>query len=144
LGEHVLPLVSRDLDFTMIVAMVTVGVVQMAAYEVIDMVAVWHRFVATAGPVTMSLLVSSAVMIGGAAGRIGTGHRQAVLLDVTAVLVVQVAVVQVVGVAVVADGHVAAVRPVLMIVAFVVSRHVNPFLPAMLAPRSTRERAPAR
>jgi hypothetical protein len=139
-----LPVVSRDLDFTVIVAVVAVRMVQVATHEVIDVVAVRHRFMAAVGPVTMCLLVSGAVMAGGAAGRIGTGDRQPVFLDVAAVLVVQMAVVQVIGVAVVVDGRVAAVRPVLMVVAFVVSRHVNPFLPGMLAPRSARWHAPAR
>ena len=116
---------SGDLDLAVVVAVVAVGVVQVAIDQVIDVVAVRHRFVAAAGAVAVALGVLAAVVAGRAGRGVGAPDRQGVLLDRAAVLVVQVAVVQVVGVAVVLDGRVAAVRPVLMGVAFVVICHAS-------------------
>ena len=92
----------------------------MAIDEVIDVVAMRHRFVAAAGAMDVSGFVAVAVMIWGAGVRVGGADGDAVFIDVVAVRVVQVAVVQVVNVAVVLDGGVAAARAVLVRVVGVV------------------------
>ena len=98
----------------MVVAVVTVRMVQMAIDEVIDVVAMRHGFVAAAGAVDVSGFVAAAVVVGRAGVRVGGADGDAVFIDVVAVRVVQVAVVQVINVAFVFDGGVAAVRAVLV------------------------------
>jgi hypothetical protein len=117
--------VLDQLNLPVIVAVIAVRVVKVAVHQVIDVVAVRHRFMAAAGAVPMSLVVLAAIMVGSALGGISAADRQRVFLDFVAFVVVQVPIVQVVGVALVADGLVAAVGPVLMVVAFVVGRHVS-------------------
>ena len=51
----------------MVVAVVAVGVVEVAGHQVIDVIAVRHRLVAAAGAVHMARLMPSAAMVGGAA-----------------------------------------------------------------------------
>jgi len=79
-----------------VVAVVAVRVVQVAADEVIDVVAVRHRLVPAALAVDVADLVAAAVVRRGTRGRVRGVDRQHVLVDVVAVRVVQVAVVQVV------------------------------------------------
>ena len=104
----------------MVVAVVAVRVVQVAINEVVNVVAMRYGFVSAAGAVYMSRFVAVAVMIWGADVRVGGADGDAVLIDVVAVRMVQVAVVQIVNVAVVLDGGVAAVRAVLVFVVGVV------------------------
>jgi hypothetical protein len=102
-----------------VVAVVVVGVVEMVADQIVDVVAVRHRLVTA----------SRAVGVRGVVARTGKGvfrsavlrvlaaHLDCVLVDVVLVRVVQVAVVQVVHVSLVADCHVAAIWAVLVRVA---------------------------
>lgn len=98
----------------MVVAVAAVGMVQVAAHEVVHVVAVRHGLVAAAGPVDVALIVAAA----GVGRRAGVGIRgadgEAVLVHMPAVDVVKVAVVQKVHMAVVADGGVAAAGAVLV------------------------------
>ena len=71
---------------------------QVAVHQVVGVVAMRHRFVAAAGAVPVSLLVSAAAVARGAGGRVLLRDRQLVLLDDLASYVVQVAVVQVIDV----------------------------------------------
>ena len=111
---------SDQFDRAVVVAVVAVRVVQVAIDEVIDVVAMWHRFVAAAGAVDVSGFVAAAVVVGRAGVRVGGADGDAVFIDVVAMRVVQVAVVQVIDVAVVLDGGVAAARAVLVRVVGVV------------------------
>lgn len=99
----------------MVVAVVAVLVVQATVYDVVDVIAVRHGFVAAACAVD----VAAAGVYGVAAVGVGLAHFDDVFVVVAVVLVVQMAVVQVVGVAVVADGGVAAACAVDMGVVFV-------------------------
>lgn len=102
--------------------------VQVAADEVVGVIAVGHGFVAAAGAVLMALLVFAAVVSRRARGRIGAADFELVLLDVLAVLMVQMAVVEIIDVAVVFHRGVAAVRTVLVVVVRVlVSQGQSPF-----------------
>ena len=98
----------------MVVAVLGVRVVQVIADEIVDVVAVGNLLVTARGPVLMRGIMRAAGVLGGAAGGIGVGDVEDVLVDVIAVWVVQVAVVQVVGVAVVLDRLVAAPGTVLV------------------------------
>ena len=104
----------------MVVAVVAVRVVQVAIDEVVNVVAMRHRFMTAAGAVNVPGFVAAAVVVGRAGVRVGGADGDAVFIDVVAVRVVQVAVVQVVNVAVVLDGGVAAARAVLVRVVGVV------------------------
>ena len=50
----------------MVVAMVSVRVVEMARHPVIHMIAVRHRFMAASGPMDVTRLMPAAAMVGGA------------------------------------------------------------------------------
>lgn len=102
----------HDLDRAVIVAVVAVGVVQSAVYEVIDMVTVRHGLVTAAGSVAVLRLV--AVLGRLALGRVLVAHLEHVLLDLAVGRVVQMAVVEVVHVVLVLDGGVSAVGAVLV------------------------------
>lgn len=102
----------------MIVAMVTVDVVQVAIYQVVDVIAVGHLGVSAVGTVHVVRSVTFAAVGRASVGiRIGDGY--AVLVVVILVGAVQVPVVEVPYVAVVHDGGVAAVRAVGVVVVLV-------------------------
>ena len=109
---------SGDLNGAVVVAVALVGVVQVAVDEVVDVIAVRHRLVAAARAVHVAAVV--------AGGRLGVSvgvlsrHLVRVLLDLGAVLVLQVALVQVVDVVTMLDGGVAAAGAVLVGVVAVV------------------------
>jgi hypothetical protein len=98
-----------------VVAVVAVRTVQPAFDEVVAMVSVWHRLMAAVRPVLV--VGGMAARLLGAPLRVGLVDREAMLVDVVLVRVMQAAVVQVVDVPFVPDRHVAAVAAVLVIVA---------------------------
>jgi hypothetical protein len=99
-----------------VVAVVTVNVVQVAIDEVIDVVAVGDRLVAAAGAVPVAFGVLATVVRRRAVRGVGGADREAVLLDTAGPMVVQVAVVQVIDVALVAHAGVTAAGAVLVLV----------------------------
>lgn len=112
---------SGDLQRTVVVAVIAVRMVQMTVDQVIDMVAVRHRFVAAAGSVRMSCAVAGTMMLRRAAVRVGGADGDHVLVDMVAMHVVQMAVVQEIDVAFVAHRSVTALRAVLVVVMGVLS-----------------------
>jgi hypothetical protein len=106
-----------------VVAVITVRVVQMAFDQVIDVVAVRDSFVAAAGAVLVFLVVLAAIVLRGALGWVRGIDRELMLLDAAFADVVQVAVVQVVHVVFVANGGVAAAGAVLVRVVGMMSCH---------------------
>ena len=107
-----------------VVAVVTVRVMQMAVDEIVDVVAVWDRFVAAVGAVNMVGVVTGAIVCGCACVRIRVGHLEHVLFDLTVFTnVMQMPVVQVIDMVAVLDAGVFAVRTVLVIVMGVQVRH---------------------
>ncbi|WP_199731518.1 hypothetical protein [Paraburkholderia sp. RAU2J] len=98
----------------MVVAVVTVRMMQVTVDKIINVIAVRHRFVAAAGSVDVTRLVAAAVrrtLI-----RIGCAHFELMFVHMITVRVMQVTVVQIVDVIVMPDRRVAACRTVLMIV----------------------------
>jgi hypothetical protein len=82
---------SGPVDRPVIVAVVTVRVMQVAVHQVIDMIAVWDRFVAAVGAMHVRCIVCGALMRGTIAG-IGCIHFQDMLVVMPLVWMVQVAV----------------------------------------------------
>lgn len=103
----------------MIVAVVSVLVVQVTADEVVDVIAVRHRRMATRGRVHVSRRVGSTCVRWRAAAGIRRVDGDLALVDVAIVVVVQVTIVQEVDVTVVLDGDVAAVGPMRVVAVFV-------------------------
>jgi hypothetical protein len=100
----------------MIVAVVTMRVVQMVGHQVIHMVAVRHLGMATVRTMHMRFRVPSAGVLRRAGGGVGGGHGQNMLVHMVAVDVVQVAVMQVIDVSLMLDTHVATTRTMLVAV----------------------------
>jgi hypothetical protein len=109
-----------------IVAVIGVGVVQVAVDDVVGVIAVGDRVVPAGGTVDMILRVAGAGAVARRAGcGVGSADREDMLVDMVAVRVMQVAVVEEVLMAVVLDRLVAAARSVLVLVVLVrlVRRH---------------------
>ncbi len=98
----------------MVIAVVTVRVVQMAIDQVINMIAMWHGLMAAAWAVHMTGGVAGALMAWRAALGVVSVDRQAVLIDMIVMHMVQVAIVQVINVTIVLNRRMAASSLVLM------------------------------
>ena len=102
----------------MIVAVAPVRVVQVAADQIVGVVAMRDAGVTAARAVHMGPFVRPARVRGRARRGVGPGHLDHVLVDVIVVKVVEMAIVQVIDVSLVTDRRVPAPRAV-----DVVSRH---------------------
>lgn len=101
----------------MIVAVISVRVVQMPGHEIVDVIAVGHRLMPASRSMAMSGLILRSGFAGRTAVRVLFVDRNAMLIDVTLVRVMQMPVMQIVRVSFMVDGDVTAVRAVLVIVA---------------------------
>jgi hypothetical protein len=99
--------------------MVAVRMMEVSVHQVVDMVAVGNPLVAAIRPMAMIRLMPPACVGGRASGRISRSDRQNVVIDMVAMMVMQVAIMQVICVAVVRNSNVAATGTMLMSVAFV-------------------------
>lgn len=99
----------------MVVAVITVLVVQTAVDDVVNVITVRYGFVAA----TFAVNVAVAGVNRMAAVRVGFIDTQGVFIVVAVMLMVQVAVVQIIDVAFVFDGSVAAVCAVNVVMMFV-------------------------
>ena len=96
----------------MVVAVPGVRVVQVPVDQVVDVVAMRDGRMAAVRPMHVGRLVAATGMRGGAARRVGVGHRNHVLLDRRARLMMQVPVMEVIDMSVVMNGDVAAIGAV--------------------------------
>jgi len=120
---------ADQFDPAVIVAVARVRMMQMTVDEVVDVIAVRHRLVTAAGAVRMGGIVGAAGVAGRACGRVRGTNCDRVLVVMAVVRGMQVPVVQVVDVTVMAQGGVAAARPVNVVVIRVrVVRHGAPFV----------------
>ncbi len=103
---------SPRLDVPVVVAVPLVRVVQVAADQVVDVIAVRDPGVTAGRAVDVTLLVPPARVGRGAGGGVFARHRDHVLVHVRRVDVVQVAVVEVVDVPLVLNGRVPTTRAV--------------------------------
>jgi hypothetical protein len=102
-----------------IVAVAAVRLMQVAAHQVVDVVTMRHRFVATTWSMGVRFAVGAAGVVRGAGGRISATDGELMLVDMIAVRVVEMPVVQIVDVPLVLNRGVAAIRGVLVGVPFV-------------------------
>lgn len=98
----------HDLQRTVIVAVVAVGMMQVSIDQIVDMISVGHRLVTAIRSMAVSRVMPAAAMLGRTAIRVCRTDLDDVLIDVIVVRVMQMAVVQVVDVTVVPDCDVAA------------------------------------
>ena len=108
-----------DRDPPVIIAVVTVRVMQVAGDEVVDVIAVRDLLVTAVRAVDVLALVGGAVVLRSAVGGMVGVDLDDVLVDVIPVGVMQVPAVEIVDVAVVFDGGVSAARLVLVLVLLV-------------------------
>jgi len=103
----------------MIIAMVTVRVMQVPCHQVVDMIAVGYGGMTTVLTVNVSFFMATTVVLRSAIVRVGGTHFQDVLIDMVTMHMVEMTIMQVIGVAVVNDGNMTTIRPVLMAMTFV-------------------------
>jgi hypothetical protein len=76
-----------------IIAVVSMRMMQVAVHKVIYMIAVWNRFVAASAAVLVAGVVAPTGMLRSAVRRIGCADFQNVLVDMIAVRLMQMSVV---------------------------------------------------
>jgi hypothetical protein len=105
--------------------MVAVRMMQVAVDQIVDMIGMRHRLMATVGAVLVALGMAAAIVIRRAAVRIGRAHRDDVLVEMILVRMMKMAVVQIVHVPLMAHRGMAATNAVLvrMVVMDVVRGH---------------------
>lgn len=94
--------------------MVSMRVVEVTVDEIVDVVAVRHRFVAAGRAMGVSRLVTAAAMGRGALRRVRAARVEGLFVDMTFVRMMQMPVMQVVDMIAMADGGVTASGTVLM------------------------------
>lgn len=102
----------------MVVAVVPVRVMQVTLDQIVEMIPVGNRFMATAGPVNVACLVPRAGMIRRTHIRVFVADLQAMLVDMITVRKMEIPIMQVVDVALVLDPRVATTGAVSMTVSF--------------------------
>lgn len=104
----------RQLQSTVIIAVIAVHVVQMTGNQVIYVIAVGHRLVSATCAMLVALFMASANVIGSTIRRIGRGSFDHVFIDMAVMQEMQVSVVQVVDVVIVLHSGMSAVGTMLM------------------------------
>jgi hypothetical protein len=94
----------------MVVAMIAMRMMQVTVDKVVDVIAVWYRFVSTARPVHVACIMSAAIVVRRTLIRVFRADLKFVLVDMIAMRMMQVTIMQVI------DMSVSAVRAVLMVV----------------------------
>jgi hypothetical protein len=106
--------------------MVAMGVVEVALYQIVNMIAMRNCFVTAIGTVLVALFVRSAVVCGRALCRIASAVGNQVFVDTTGLNVMQVSVVKVIHMIVVLHRCVTAIGTMYMrmhLVNFLLSSH---------------------
>jgi hypothetical protein len=113
----------HDLDRTVVVAVVAVRVMQMSVDEIVDVVTMRDGLMAAARTMDVVGLVRVAAVVRRALLGVLVGDLEAVLLDLAALLVVEVAIVQEIDVVVVLDRGMTAARAMVVRVVVVFVSH---------------------
>jgi hypothetical protein len=92
----------------MVVAVPAMRVMQMPTHHVIEVIPVRRSLVAALGSMSVLMVVTFAIVAGGAVVWVAAGNRNGVFVDVTFMNVMQMAIVKIIGVSVVAYRHVPA------------------------------------
>jgi hypothetical protein len=121
-----------DLDPTMIVAMITMLMMQMISHQVIDMIAMRHLLVSAVCAVRVLRWVIATTVLGRATLGIAAVHLQRSIVEMIPMRDVHVAIVQVSGLLAMANRGVPAVAAVLVIVPLMPIIALHNFLPLLL------------
>jgi hypothetical protein len=100
----------------MVVAMITMRMMQVAVDDIVDMIAVRYRFVSASRPVHMDCIMGAAAVVRRTLIRILRADLEPVLVYMIAMRMMQVTIMQVIDMIAMPDGGVPAVRAVLMVV----------------------------
>lgn len=106
----------------MIIAMTTVQMMQMTIHQIVQVVAVGHCFVTARGTVDMTVIVLTALVIGGALVFVAIIYTETVLIHMTFVHVVEMTVMKIIDMVAMLDCGVSACVAVLVLV---VGMHVT-------------------
>lgn len=109
-------LVLHDLHRTVVIAVTAMWMVQMTGDEIVDMVAVWNRFVAATRSMNVGAIMPGAAMLWRATIRVLVAHLKSMFVHMVRMRMMKMAIVEIVHMVAVADGNVAAFRPMRMIV----------------------------
>ena len=93
----------------MVIAVVTVGVVEVSVDKVVDVVPMRNGWMPAARAMDVIRIVAGTAVLRGAGRRVGYVDVDAVLIDMVSVRMVQVTIVKVVNMIVVLDGQMATV-----------------------------------
>lgn len=99
----------------MAVAMVTMWMVQMTVDQVVHMIPMGDGFMSAAGAVDVAIGMTAALMVRGAFAGVCGRHRQHMLIHVLLMRMVQMTVMQVVHMAIMLNGGMPAVGPMLVV-----------------------------
>ena len=102
----------NDSDWTVVITMAVMGVMEVTIHEIVHVISVGYRFMTASRAVNMVSVMAIALMIGGAVGRIGFGYFYPVFVDVIAMGVMEMSIVKVIRVIIMLDGCMPAVRAV--------------------------------
>jgi hypothetical protein len=102
-----------------IVAVAIVGMVQVPAHQIVDMIAVRNGLMAATWPMDVSGFMGCAIVLRSAGVRIPGADLQRMFIDVIPMHAVQMPVMQIVDVVPVLNRRMAATRPVYVSVRFV-------------------------
>lgn len=105
---------SRDFDRAVIVTVVAVRVMQVAVDQIIDVVAVRHRFMPATRSVHVASFVPGTTMVRCAAVGITLRYFNHMLIDMVAMRMMQMTVVKVINVVTVAKGRMPATGTMLV------------------------------
>jgi hypothetical protein len=118
-----------EFDRTVVVAMIPVRMMQVTVDKIINVIAMWHRFVTAPGAMDVSRIVAAAVVARRALVRISRADLEPMLVYVIAMRMVQMPIMQIIDVIAVPDTGMAAVCAMLVVVVgmmrFVASGHRN-------------------
>ena len=103
----------------MIVAMITMRMVEMTFHQVVRVVTVRNRFVSAIWPMFVVLVMRSAIVVRGTRCWALPTHSDLVLVNMVTVRVVEVPIVKVILMAIVLHGHMSTIRTVYVRVRFV-------------------------
>jgi hypothetical protein len=85
--------------------MIAVRVVQVSIDQIVDMVAMWHRFMTATGTVPMSRIMSAAAVLQRAAIRIRCTHFDDMFIDVIFMRMMEMAIVKIIDVTPMSNGN---------------------------------------
>jgi hypothetical protein len=112
-----------------VITVIAVRMMKVAVDQIVDVIAVRHRFVSAARPVDMARIMGAAMVARRTLIRICRADLKLVLVYMIAMRMMQVPIMQVIDMIAMFDGRVPAVRAVLMVVVvmmgFVAGAHLE-------------------